>query len=233
MERRRNLFSSLFVAAVLLAAVPSVRAHGDSVSTVHLTLGPTEVRAAITLHFRDLSQWVPPGPPDYPAAVADAMRSARDSLLALSYDDAAVPPNRFAVTLPAPGTVLINLDYPAPPPGAASLEVRSLHVDRLPLGHHQVLSIEDARRSESGILIAEETLGTEQDSASIDIPKAASGRLRMIPAVAAASPAAALAPGAPPRTKPHWAAVAALLGFTCVVAYLVLKPHFIDKGRST
>ncbi len=211
MNPRSHILACLAFLAAALVASPA-RAHGDSVSTLRLTVDRSALHALLALNFRDLSQWVPPGPPDYPAAVAAAMQQARTELLAVRYDDRAIPLSQFDVSLPSPGVVHIDFTYPSPQAGA-SIEVRSLHVDRLPLGHHQVLTLEDARRATSGILIAEETLGTEQDSAFIDLPALtpSPGRLRAV------STDAQPAPAAPPPARRPFPPVAFLVISAAIV----------------
>jgi hypothetical protein len=234
MDRRPRL---LLVCIAWVAAIwpaGQARAHGDSVSALQLKLESTALRASVTLNYRDLSLWIPPGPDDYPSAVVAAMRQARGELLEISYDQARnVAPTDFAVSVPAPGEVRIDLAYPAPPPGATTLDVRTLHVDRLPTGHHQILTIEDARRPERGILIAQESLGAEQDAASIDIPKitAAPRRLKLVSADAKPpwEPTPPMRSGAIAR----WIAAASIAGLivACLMVRIVKKPLTLSTNR--
>lgn len=234
MARRQRLLLCLLLAA--LSAAPRSRAHGDSVSTLHLTLEPTALRASLTLDFRDLSLWVYPGPPDYPAAVLAAMRQARDELLWLSYDAGPrVAPSDFAASIPAPGSVRIDFTYPPPPPGAATIDLRTLHVDRLPIGHHQFLTVEDARRADAGALIAEESLDVDQDAASIDIPRvSAPARLRLAASPLAPKPqaqAAGNAPGPAPKSLATARSTAPLLWILSTFALLILAVFIVHAVK--
>jgi hypothetical protein len=170
--------------------------HGDSVSTLQVRLEPAATRVSLQLNFRDLSQWIPPGTADYPGAVLAAMRRSQAELICLSLDERPFEPNQTLVSIPTAGAVRVDFVYP-PAAADGTLEIRTLHVDRLPIGHHQVVSVEDARRGNDGILIAQETLGTEQHSLTIELPTASkpTGRLRL---VATPDPGKA---DAPPRSS--------------------------------
>jgi hypothetical protein len=215
MKRHFAMVSWLVGSAVLWAA-PAF-GHGDSVSTLQVRLEPSATRVTLQLNFRDLGQWVPPGAADYPAAVLAAMRGCKSGLISLSLDDRPMDLMETAVSIANPGIVRIDFTYPAAA-AAEALEVRTLRVDRLPVGHHQVLSVEDARRGNEGLLIAQETLGTEQDSLSIDLPTPSqqTGRLRLV-----ATPA--LAPRSePPASSRH----VLLIAFASVCAIIALIVAF-------
>jgi hypothetical protein len=185
----------LITGAVIWTA--PARAHGDSVSTLQIRLEPLATRVSLQLNFRDLSQWVPPGAADYPKAVVAAMRQSQAELIGLGLDEQGLEPRETVVSIPTAGVVRIDFTYP-PADAAQTLAVGTLHVDRLPAGHHQVLSVEDVRRGNEGILIAQETLGTEQDSLTIDLPTPSqqTGRLRLV-----ATPAVAPKPDAPGSSR--------------------------------
>lgn len=170
---------SRWIVLALLAAwgwAGSARAHGDSVSTLRLAVQPDGMHVVLTLAFRDLSAWVPPGEGDYAAKVAGEMRARNGELVAVTVDEKAAEPAKCDVSLPAAGSVQVEWTY-ATPGAKSSVEVRSLHLDRLPAGHHQTFYAEDLRprpgKHVEGALLAQETLGVEQDSAVVEVPAGA------------------------------------------------------------
>jgi hypothetical protein len=230
MNRRLSIVF-LLMGTVLLPL--RARAHGDSVSALNVRLERTVTRASLQLNFRDLVQWVPPqsGSGDYPAAVVEAMRRAQANLISLRLEDQAIEPMVTVVLLPSAGVVRVEFTYP--PAGAATtLAVRTLHVDRLPTGHHQVLSIEDARRGGEGMLIAQETLGMDQEEIAIDLPPPSQqpGRLRLV-ATQSPQPRAG-GPSDPPRSSRRFALIA-LLSLPAVIALLIAIRRTSSSSQRT
>jgi hypothetical protein len=166
--------SPLVLFALLLAAgwATAARGHGDSLSSLRVVLRDDSVHASLTLAFRDLSEWVPTGPDDYPAAVAAEMRNDASQLIQLKYDDAVAQPKSFTVSTATVGSVIIDWTYP--PTTADSIQVQSLHLEHLPLGHHQSFFAEDERAARGKhlqqALLANETLGREEPDAIFDVP---------------------------------------------------------------
>jgi hypothetical protein len=202
------------------------RGHGDSISSLQLRLEPAATRVLLQLNFRDLGQWVPPTAGDYPAAVLAEMRRCQAELISLNFDDRAIDATETAVSIPSPGMVRVDFTYPPAGAAAEALGIKTLHVDRLPVGHHQVLSIEDARRGNEGILIAQETLGTEQDSLRIDLPTPSqqTGRLRLV-ATPALAPKSEV-PGSSRRPLlTVFASVSAIIALVVVLRRMLPSPQ--------
>jgi hypothetical protein len=169
--------SPLVLLALVLAAgwAAVARGHGDSLSTLRLAIRDDSVHVSLTLAFRDLSEWVEVGPSDYPAAVAAEMRASAGQLIEMKYDDAVVQPKGFTVSTATVGSVIVDWTYP-PAAAVESVQVQSLHLGRLPIGHHQSFFAEDERAARGKhlqqALLANETLGREENLAIVDVPRA-------------------------------------------------------------
>jgi hydrogenase/urease accessory protein HupE len=150
-----------------LAAAPSAFAHPEGFSGLRFVISPdrTTARAILTLHTRDLSRWFPPGKfPDYVADVSHGLESQPQELIDLRADGQLLTPAKTHAFSADTGLIETDIDY-ALPAGTTHLEVWSKHLVMLPRGHQQLLIAES-----DGKTLAEQTLTSEEDAASIDLP---------------------------------------------------------------
>jgi hypothetical protein len=164
--RHFSMFALLL--ASLLGGV-SARAHSDSQSSLHVSIGPGRITAEWSLLFRDFATWVPAGDGGYGDKVIARLREERGQLLELRGDDELIAPEEVVVRSPMPGVVTVHFAY-AIAGEPSDLEVRCLCLDRLPVGHHQVMTVEDRREGRVGELIDQQTICVEQDTAVVELP---------------------------------------------------------------
>ena len=235
MSLRRS--KPLLIALLGLLVCPSVFAHGDSYSTLRVVVKADVLEVSLSLNFRDLSQWVPKQAnpatttastqsADYPARVLATMQSVSANLFRVADDaDQLIAPADLQISLPTAGVVQVSGKYATKK--LETFTIQSLHLSQLPLGHHQVLTVEDARRgngdSSDGIIIAQETLGAEQDSATIDLPdiSRSTGRLKMVATTAPSTTATNPSGEKPRNTDPSSNSPSHLLTYILVAAGVV------------
>jgi hydrogenase/urease accessory protein HupE len=177
----------IVLAAMLLIGVPAA-AHPEGFSGVRVLVNGEGVRAVITLHTRDFSQWFPPrGYSNYVAEVCRELeaQARAGELLEVQLGERALKAVRARATSPEVGMIQVEVEYPIDTAGGGMLALCSRHLIRLPRGHQQLLYVEDWRGASSGRSLLEETLSTDQDSCAVNLPAIAAGA------------AAATAPGSP------------------------------------
>lgn len=168
--------------AILLLAGSDAFGHPESISSLRVALRPGGAVVTLTLCKRDLGTWFPPAAGrEYTTFVADGLRREAKELLELQFDDAIAEVSGTRVRPAGPGTVVVELNFKMPP-RARVLQIRSKHLTRLPAGHQQLLCIEDQRAAtgdepdagaEDVRVLLEDTLTTDQDTLSIELPDAA------------------------------------------------------------
>ena len=170
----RSALLSLF----LCLCFPCTRAdaHPEGFSGLHFTIDGSRMRAAITLHTRDLGVWFPPRNfPNYIADVTAEMESAVDEIIEVQVDGESLSAAQVKAYLLEVGLIEIDVDFELPATAdAVELLIWSKHLIHLPRGHQQLLHVEDRRGiagdAEHGVIRLEDVLGAERDAAAVLLP---------------------------------------------------------------
>src|SRR4051812_20200756 len=112
---------------MLVGALPA-SAHPEGFSGVRILVNPDNLRAVITLHTRDFSQWFPPR--RYPNYVADVCReieaqATAGDLLEVQLGDQPLTASHSKATSPEIGMIQVEVEYPAKTNGAGLLSLTS------------------------------------------------------------------------------------------------------------
>lgn len=157
--------------------IPSLAfAHPEGFSGMYVTATPGHLRAAITLHTRDLGTWFPPGQyPDYVADVCRAMEQTVGEIVELQIDEEPLPVAKVKAFLLEVGLIEIDVDYDWPGSGeAVELLVWSKHLIQMPREHRQLLFVEDRQTlteaAERGQILLEDVLTAERDAGAVLLP---------------------------------------------------------------
>jgi len=177
---------AVFGLAVLCLPIRSTFAHPEGFSGLHVTIDGDQMRAAITLHTRDLGTWFPPGKyPDYVADVTRELETSVGELIELQIDEQPLSVANVKAFLLEVGLLEIDVDYRLPPSiEAVELLVWSKHLIQMPRGHQQLLFIEDRREmaadAEHGVLRLEDVLTVERDAGAVLLPPESSTDLQPV-----------------------------------------------------
>jgi hydrogenase/urease accessory protein HupE len=169
----------------------SVWAHPEGFSGVHFTIDANRMRAAITVHTRDLDHWFPPQRfPDYIADVTREMEKSVDDIVEVQLDGQPLPVDNVRAFLVEVGLIEIDVDFKLPAAAdTVELLIWSKHLIHLPRGHQQLLHVEDRREiapdAEHGVIRLEDVLGDERDAAAILLPTIHATGSRPVPVAAA------------------------------------------------
>jgi hypothetical protein len=228
----------LLVALALFIAPRTASAHPESVSTLRLSLRPSEMHVTLILPVRDLSRWFPAGRyKNYTADVVRELAAVAGDLLVVAWDEDVVMPLRTNVHPGQVGFIIIEEDF-AIPAGAGSLQMRSALLANLPNDHQQLTMVEDARRGAAlERILAEETLTAQEDTLAVELPEVPAANVAPIASDNSSAPGAARAAAMPTRssrqiaifhpTITHIASVAVLL----VALVCLAGGHFRRRGR--
>lgn len=151
-------------------------AHPEGFSGLHVSISSDSMRAAITLHTRDLDAWFPPGKhPDYVTSVIGEMEATVDEIVELQFDGRPLTIRRVEAFLLEVGLIEIDVDYDLPPADdTVELLVWSKHLILMPRGHQQLLFVEDRRDlqadAEHGLMRLEDVLTVERDAGAVMLP---------------------------------------------------------------
>ena len=168
--RRLVPLLSLFI--FLFLPLAPAQAHPESLSNLRLVLGAKELRATLTLPLRDLTGWFPPGRyHNYIADVVGELQKTGDSLLEVSWDDAAaLTPLSVNVHPGNSGFIVADLRYPVPDK-PETLIVRTAEIGNLPDAHQQVAWAEDERAGAANSrVIVEQVLTAQDDTLKVELP---------------------------------------------------------------
>lgn len=152
--------------------ISTALAHPEGFSGIHVTLDGNRIRAAITLHTRDLGAWFPPGKyPDYVADVTREMEKTVDEIVELQVDGQPQKIVAAKAFLLEVGLIEIDVDYQLPSGVAdAELLIWSKHLIRMPRGHQQLLYVEDRRlvddKQTAGVILLDDVLSAQRDAAA-------------------------------------------------------------------
>ena len=159
------------------AALPAslAVAHPEGFSGVHIKVEADRLRAAVTLHTRDLSLWFPPGKyPDYVADVCRAMEAGAAEILELQIAEKALPAAKVKAFSEEVGLIELDLDYDlVVPPEGVELLVWSKHLIHMPRGHQQLLFVEDRRGLQADAespLLLDDILTVQRDASAAALP---------------------------------------------------------------
>jgi hydrogenase/urease accessory protein HupE len=161
---------------MLVTAWPA-SAHPEGFSGVRILVNSDHLRAVITLHTRDFSQWFPPR--RYPNYVADVSRAIEvqataGDLLEVQLGDQPLTASGSHATSPEIGMIQVEVEYAAKTNSGGLLSLTSHSLIRLPRGHQQLLYVEDWRGASAGAVsgraLHEETLTSDQDSCAVELP---------------------------------------------------------------
>ncbi len=151
-------------------------AHPEGFSGLHFTIDGSRMRAAITLHTRDLGVWFPPRNfPNYIADVTAEMESSVDEIIEVQVDGESLSAAQVKAYLLEVGLIEIDVDFELPATAdAVELLIWSKHLIHLPRGHQQLLHVEDRRGiagdAEHGVIRLEDVLSAERDAAAVLLP---------------------------------------------------------------
>ena len=166
----------LFVVLSSLWSPTRAFGHPEGFSGLHVTITADRMRAAITLHTRDLGTWFPPGKyPDYVADVTREMEKTVDEIVELQIDEQPLPISSVKAFLLEVGLIEIDVDYQLPASAEpVELLVWSKHLIHMPRGHQQLLFVEDRREiapdAEHGVMRLEDVLTVERDAGAVLLP---------------------------------------------------------------
>ena len=167
----RRLVPLVFLFLFLFLSAPA-QAHPESLSNLRLVFGAKELRATLTLPLRDLTGWFPPGRyHNYIADVVGELQKTGDSLLEVSWDDAAaLTPLSVNVHPGNSGFIVADLRYPVPDK-PETLIVRTAEIGNLPDAHQQVAWAEDERAGAANSrVIVEQVLTAQDDTLKVELP---------------------------------------------------------------
>lgn len=174
---RRPVRSWPFFLLVAWIGFPAlVFGHPEGFSGMHITATSGQLRAAITLHTRDLGAWFPPGQyPDYVADVCRAMEQTIGEIVELQIDGEPLPVAKVRAFLLEVGLIEIDVDYAWPKSQeTVELLVWSKHLLLMPRDHRQLLFVEDRRTraddAEQRQLLLEDVLTSERDAGAVLLP---------------------------------------------------------------
>lgn len=176
--RRLNIFLVRSAISLLCLGLPKADAfaHPEGFSGLHVTITGDHIRAALTLHTRDLGTWFPPGKyPDYVADVTREMAQTVGEIVELQVDEQPLPVDGVKAFLLEVGLIEIDVDFRLPmPTDTVELLVWSKHLIQMPRQHQQLLFIEDRREmatgAEFGVMQLEDVLTVERDAAAVLLP---------------------------------------------------------------
>jgi hydrogenase/urease accessory protein HupE len=158
------------IATLLAALTSSASAHPEGFSGLHVVVHPDKVRAAVTVHTRDTSQWFPPGKyPDYVPDVCRALEATPGDVLEIHFNGVPATPVNIRAFPADVGLLELDLDF-ARPPNAEVMTVWSKHLVRLPRGHQQLLTVDSAADQS----LYQDTLESDRATIDIDLPSASS-----------------------------------------------------------
>jgi hydrogenase/urease accessory protein HupE len=174
---RRASARSVLAIMTLICWLPTPAfGHPEGFSGLHVTITAERVRAAITLHTRDLGMWFPPGKyPDYVADVTREMEKTVGEIVELRIDEQPLPVAGVNAFLQEVGLIEIDVDYKLPASAEpVELLIWSKHLIHLPRGHQQLLFVEDRRgialAAEHGVMRLEDVLTAERDAGGVWLP---------------------------------------------------------------
>ncbi len=189
----------------LCLAPTDAYAHPEGFSGLHLTISSEGMRAAVTLHTRDLDAWFPPGKyPDYVNDVCREMEKTVDEIVEVQIDEQPLAITSVKAFLLEVGLIEIDVDYDfSGNDSPVELLVWSKHLIRMPRGHQQLLFVEDRRDVpadvEHGLMRMEDVLTVERDAGAVILPVA----LRMESTAPHRSPPDAPSVIEPPLDQPR------------------------------
>lgn len=176
---------------------PQAWAHPEGFSGLHFTIDANRMRAAITVHTRDLDNWFPPYRfPDYITDVTREMEKSVDGIVEVQLDGQPLPVDSVRAFLLEVGLIEIDVDFKLPAAAdTVELLIWSKHLIHLPRGHQQLLYVEDRREiapdAEHGVIRLEDVLAIERDAAATLLPTIRATGSGSAPAAAAGEDAAA------------------------------------------
>jgi hydrogenase/urease accessory protein HupE len=161
-----------------LGIVSQSFAHPEGFSGMRVKVAEDGVHVAVTLHTRDMGDWFAPAKhPDYVRDVCRALEGNPNDVVELRVEDRPVGARAVRASSPEVGMVELDVEYPplassssSSAAGAVSVLVWSKHLSRLPRGHQQLLTVEDARGAGAAVSLCDTTLSVEEDSATFNVP---------------------------------------------------------------
>jgi hydrogenase/urease accessory protein HupE len=145
--------------------------HPLGFSGLRVEVQPQTIHAAMTLHTRDLGTWFPPAKyPDYVKDVCDAIAKQANDVVEVQVDAQPIKVKSVKASSPEVGMIELDIDYALPSSGKTML-VWSKCLPQLPIGHQQLLVVDDARGGKPETLL-DDTLAPDHDSVEVDIPNA-------------------------------------------------------------
>lgn len=167
----RHLVVLATIALVAGFAAPA-RAHHAGFSTLRVQVEPAAVRATLTIDAEDI--WgAPPGPrnAEVLAAVARDVQRLGAELIELRADEIVIDPASVAARADAAKAVIVELSYPLTERPMA-LKVWSRNLSRLPLGHKQVVTVQDVPTTpgKPGPLLGQFELGGGAELVFVELP---------------------------------------------------------------
>ena len=163
----RHRVCALLGVLLLVALVRPAAAHPEGFSGLRVKIDAETVRAAVTVHTRDTSNWFPPKKfPDYVPQVCRALEATPGDVLEVQFDGQPATPRAIKAFAADVGLLQLDLEF-ARPAGATAVTFWSKHLIRLPRGHQQIVVVESA----NGESLFEDTFSADHDVAEIDLPR--------------------------------------------------------------
>jgi hydrogenase/urease accessory protein HupE len=164
----------LAVLAVFHFSSPAARAHPEGFSglRVIITRAGDDAHAVLTLHTRDMTRWFPPrNYPDYVADVCNHLAADPAAVLELRAEDQLIAGIGARAFSPEVGMIELDVDYLLPR-GARVLQIWSKHLVELPVGHQQLLFVEQQPTSTDAqpVTLCEDTLTIDHSIADVELP---------------------------------------------------------------
>lgn len=173
-SRRRSLRALAYVilfTIVWIRLLTPAQGHPIGFSGLRVEIQPQTIHAAMTLHTRDLGTWFPPAKyPDYVKDVCDAIAKQAHECVDVQVDAKPIEVKSVKAFSTEVGLIELDVDY-ALPPGGKTMLVWTKCLPLLPIGHQQLLVVDDTRGAKPETLL-EDTLAPDHDSVEVDIPSA-------------------------------------------------------------
>lgn len=150
-------------------------AHPEGFSGLTVNITEEGVGASLTLHTRDFGAWFPAHRyPDYVREVSRELEASAADLVELTWNDQPLPMWSAKASSPEVGLIQLDITFLQQLSEKGVLGVRSMHLNRMPRGHQQIVRIEDGRHSRVGLaqgrILREATFALEEDFCTADVP---------------------------------------------------------------
>lgn len=150
-------------------------AHPEGFSGLVVNITEEGISASLTLHTRDFGAWFPAHRyPDFVREVSRELEASAVDLVELTWHEQPLPMWTARASSPEVGLIQVDIVFLQQLNEKGVLGVRSMHLNRMPRGHQQLVRIEDGRRAKVGLaqgrILREATFALEEDFCTADVP---------------------------------------------------------------